>query len=85
MDNRTHDNFYSTTVYRFRTFVRRLEVAQPAHVLLVLEVDAVEVEGQVALGEGLERAKAARNHLAVHRETSFETGLGVTSRGLEGN
>ena len=46
-------------------------MAQPAHVLLVLEVDAVEVEGQVALGEGLEVAQAARNHLPVHHETSL--------------
>lgn len=37
-------------------------MAEPAHVLLVLEVDAVQVEGQVALGERLEVAQAASDH-----------------------
>ena len=46
-----------------RTFVRRFEVAESAHELLVLEVDVVEVEGEVPLREGLEVAQAARNHL----------------------
>ncbi len=40
-------------------------MAEPAHVLLVLEVDAVEVEGEVALGEGLEVAQAAGDHHLV--------------------
>ena len=37
-------------------------MAEPAHVLLVLEVDIVEVEAEVALGEGGEVTEAAGQH-----------------------
>jgi len=37
-------------------------MAQPAHVLLIFEVNTVQVEGEVAFGEGLEVAQAARDH-----------------------
>ena len=35
------------------TFVRSLKVAHPAHELLVLEVDVVQVEAEVAFRESL--------------------------------
>ena len=61
-----------------RTFVRRFEVAESAHELLVLEVYVVEVEGEVPLGEGLEVAQAARNHLGqVGTLESRSTGLSI--------
>ena len=37
------------------TFVRSLKVAHPAHELLVLEVDVVQVEAEVAFRESLEK------------------------------
>ncbi len=40
-------------------------MAQPAHVFLVLKVNAVQVESEVALGEGLEVAETARDHRNV--------------------
>ena len=35
------------------TFVRSLKVAHPAHELLVLEVDVVQVKAEIAFGESL--------------------------------
>lgn len=44
------------------SFVGRFEVAEPAHEFLVLEVDVIEVEREVAFGKGLEVAQATRDH-----------------------
>ncbi len=38
------------------TFVRSLEVTHPAHELLVLEVDVVQVKAEIALGKGLKKS-----------------------------
>lgn len=48
--------------------VSSLEMAESAHELFVLEVDVVQMEGEVALGEGLEIAQAARNHLGHQQD-----------------
>ena len=48
------------------TFVRSLKVAHPAHELLVLEVDVVQVEAEVAFRESLKWISPCRfyNRLA---------------------
>lgn len=56
------------------TFVGRLEVTESAHVLLVLEVNTVQVEGEVAFGEGLKVTQAAGDHGG----TSIHAGVGVS-------
>ena len=49
-------------IFMVITFVSGFEVTHSAHEFLVLEMNVVQVEGQVAFGKGLKVAQTTRNH-----------------------